>query len=385
MVEESIASRLRVIYSDMLGVVSTLALIRDVQQSSAAQFAELNASRRTQLDELHAAISTQHSTLVKMAESNQMRDAQLAKHSKRMDRMEILFKQLDTQLPNMAHCVEVCSEVGSSSTAIASTLTTIRDQTLTTAQTVTQRLDDMEETIRDTFVDLKVDVIKATLTSMENTIASRFTAVDVALAQLVSSPCQAGASDWPHLPAPLDLPAPPDADTNRPGSAQPMGDDDADKAPPPNRFQATTTFNPGSLFPAGNRVSHMRVSDNRIDDVDHGTWRQQDPADLGAHTQSGPQAALPTTASTHYREGRTSQEPYQRHPRDDDNVGKSPSQFNHTGMQGRQDMRKDTHRDHHWSFDEREDDNDDGGYAMMGGQSNCPATLNVFVRLFRGV
>ena len=182
MVEDSIALRLRAINANMLGVVSTLASIRDVQQSSAARFAELNASRRTQLDELHPAISSQHSTLVKMAESNQMRDAQLVKHSERMDRMEILFDRLDTQLPNMARCVEVCSEVGSSSTAIASTLTTIRDQTVTTAQTVSQRLDDMEETIRDTFVDLKVDVIKATLTSMEHTIPSRFTAVDVALA-----------------------------------------------------------------------------------------------------------------------------------------------------------------------------------------------------------
>ncbi len=36
MVEESIASRLRLINSDMLGVVSTLASIRDVQQSLAA-------------------------------------------------------------------------------------------------------------------------------------------------------------------------------------------------------------------------------------------------------------------------------------------------------------------------------------------------------------
>ncbi len=276
MVEESIASRLRAINANMLGVVSTLASIRDVQQSSAARFAELNASRRMQLDELHAAISSQHSTLVKIAESNQMRDAQLVKHSERMDRMEILFEQLDTQLPNMARCVKVCSEVGSSLTAIASTLTTIRDQTLTTAQTVTQRLDDMEETIRDTFVDLKVDVIKATLTSMENTTASCFTAVDVALAQLVSPPCQAGASDRPHSLAPPDLPAPRDADTDRPGSAQQMGDDDADEAPPPNHFQATTMFNPGSSFPAGNRVSHMRESDHRINNVDHGTWWQQD-------------------------------------------------------------------------------------------------------------
>ena len=75
----------------MLGVVNTLASIRDVQKLSAEQYAELNATRRTQLDELHATISSQHSTLVKMAESNLMRDAQLVKQSERMDRMEILF------------------------------------------------------------------------------------------------------------------------------------------------------------------------------------------------------------------------------------------------------------------------------------------------------
>ena len=47
MVEDSIASRLRAINADMLGVVSALASIRDVQQSLAARFAELNASRCT--------------------------------------------------------------------------------------------------------------------------------------------------------------------------------------------------------------------------------------------------------------------------------------------------------------------------------------------------
>jgi hypothetical protein len=189
---------------------------------------------------------------MKMAESNNVQDVQLAKHSERIDRMEILFDQLDHQLPNLARCVEVCSEVGSSATAIASTLTTIRDQTATMAQTVTQRLDDMEETIRDTFVDLKVDVLTAMLTLMERTIATCFTTVDVALAQLASPRRLAGASDRPHTPAPSDVTAPPDAAMDLPGSARLTGHEDA---PPPNCFQAMTTFSPGSSFPAGNRVS----------------------------------------------------------------------------------------------------------------------------------
>ena len=30
-------------------------------------------------------------------------------------------------------------------------------------------------------------------------------------------------------------------------------------------------------------------------------------------------------------------------------------------------MRPDTNRAHHWAFDYREDDGDEGGYAVMGG------------------
>jgi hypothetical protein len=236
----------------------------------------------------------------------------------------------------------------------------------------------MEETIRDTFVDLKVDVIKATLMSMENTIASRFTAVDVALAQLVSPTCQDGASDRPHSPALPDLPAPPDAATDCSGSAQPMGAEDSNKVPPPNSFQATTMFNPGSSFPAGKRGSHMPVSDNRVNKVDHGTWRQQDRADSGDHTQSRPRAVLPTTASTHYRDMTFSQAPYQRHPGDADNFGTSPTRSDHNLMQGRRDMRTDTHRDHHWSFDEWDDEDEDGGYVMMGGPIKSPSNIEQF-------
>ena len=132
---------------------------------------------------------------------------------------------------------------------------------MTTAQTVTQRLDDMEDTIRDTFVDLKVDVINATLTSMETTIASRFNDVDVALAKLVSPPDPAAATTPTYTPVPPDLPARQDEDTDRVSSDKPASDEDADAASSPNCFQASTTFNPGALFPAGNRVSHMRVSD----------------------------------------------------------------------------------------------------------------------------
>ena len=88
-------------------------------------------------------------------------------------------------------------EVRSNATAIASTLTNIRDQTAITMQTVTQHLDDMEETIRDTFVDLKVKVLASTLASLERNIATRFTTVNTALAQMASPTHTAGGSNGP--------------------------------------------------------------------------------------------------------------------------------------------------------------------------------------------
>ena len=91
MVEESIASQLRLINSDVMGVVSTLASISKVQQSSTARLAELTATRQLYFDELHDTLNKQHAMLMKLATSNNVRDAQLAKHSKRIDRVEILF------------------------------------------------------------------------------------------------------------------------------------------------------------------------------------------------------------------------------------------------------------------------------------------------------
>ena len=235
----------------------------------------------------------------------------------------------------------------------------------------------MAETIRDTFVDLNVDVLTAMLTLMERTIATRFTAVDVALAQLASPPHRAG----PHSPAPPNVTAPPDAATDLPGSTRPTGDKDAS----PNRFQATTTFSPGSSFPAGNRVSHMREADNPNEDLEHGTWRTQDPADTGAPITSRPGSALPATGLSHFRDGRPSQAPTQQHPWGDDNMGTSPNQYHHNCVTGRRDMRPNMHSDHRWSFEDREDDGDKGGYVMMGGQSNNPAMLSIFDRLDSGV
>jgi hypothetical protein len=224
------------------GVISTLDSIGVAQQSSTARFAEL-----------HNAITKQHSMLMTMVKGYTARDAQLAQHGERMARVEIIFDKFDQQLPSLARCVEACSEFGPTAAAVALTLDNIRDHTATTTQTVSQRLDGMEETIRDTFLDLKVDVISTMLALLERNIATHFTAVDTALAQMASSPHVGVGLDGPPLrempPMQAAVPDPSGLDTAIPGLARPTSDDGA---PHPGRFQAATTFRPGSAFPAGN-------------------------------------------------------------------------------------------------------------------------------------
>jgi hypothetical protein len=181
--------------------------------------------------------------LMTMVEGNTAQDAQLAQHGKRMARVEILFDKFNQQLPSLVRCVKACSEFGPTAAAVASTLDKIRDHTATTMQTVSQRLDDMEETIRDTILDLKVDVISATLASLERNIATHFTAVDTALAQMASSPHAGVGPDGPTQretpPTQAAVPDPSDLDTAIPGLARLAGDDGA---PHLSRFQAATMF-----------------------------------------------------------------------------------------------------------------------------------------------
>ena len=146
--------------------------------------------------------------------------------------------------------MEVYLEVRSNATAIASTLTNIRDQTAITMQTVTQHLDDMEETIRDTFVDLKVEVLASTLASLERNIATRFTTVNTALAQMASPTHTAGVSNGPppqaNPTAPTNVPAPTSMDTALAESASPTGNQDA---PPTNHFSGNNYVSPGVNVP----------------------------------------------------------------------------------------------------------------------------------------
>ncbi len=84
-VEDSIASQLWSINSNVEGVLFLLALIVVAQKKTTVVFDAAIANQNSQFDELTAhltaALNNQHSQLMKLVAGNTMRDAQLDKHS----------------------------------------------------------------------------------------------------------------------------------------------------------------------------------------------------------------------------------------------------------------------------------------------------------------
>ena len=152
----------------------------------------------------------------------------------------------------------------------------------------------MEETIRYTFLDLKVDIISTTLALLGCNIATCFTVVDTALAQMASSPHASVGPDGPPLretpPTQAAVPDPLGVDTAFPGSARPAS---GDGAPHPGRFQVETMFQPGSAFSAGNRFSHIKDGGPTHADSNHQRGMADNSDDAGVWTAWPPGLAIP--------------------------------------------------------------------------------------------
>ncbi len=226
---------------------------------------------------------------------------------------------------------------------MASTLDKIRDHTVT----VSQRMDDMEETIRDTILDLKVDVISTTLASLERNNATRFTAVNTALAQMASSPHAGVGPDGPtQRETPLTqaaVPDPSDLDMAIPGLARSAGNDGA---PHLSRFQAATTFRPGLAFPAGNRFPHTPDGGHAHADSDHRHWLADDRDNAGVRLVWRSGSAIPADedGAAPYPVGHSQRSAYTR-------------------SLGLRNTPTEVRRGHRWSFNDREVDDDEVSYA----------------------
>jgi hypothetical protein len=132
-------------------------------------------------------LNTQQSQLMKLIDGMKVCDAQMVKHSERMDHMEILFAKVDRQLPCLARFVEVCTSVGREVDAVGSNLTKIREQAESATTVMNLHLDSMEETFKDSFRALNVDGTSAKLTSLEGTFTALFTEVENALENMAST------------------------------------------------------------------------------------------------------------------------------------------------------------------------------------------------------
>ncbi len=222
--------------------------------------------------------------------------------------------------------------------------------------TVSQHLDDMEETIWDTILDLKVDIISTMLASLERNIATRFTAVDTALAQMATSPHAGVRKDGPTQretpPTPAAVTNPSDLDTELPGLARLAGDEGT---PKPSCFQATTMFRPGLAFPAGNQFHHKPDGGPAHEDYDHRRRfaDDRDDAEVRLAWRSGSAIPADEDGAAPYPVGHSQRSAYTR-------------------SLGLPDTPTGARRGHQWSFNDREVDDDEVSYASMGGADKIP-------------
>ena len=151
----------------------------------------------------------------------------------------------------------MCLSVGTSVDAIGSTLDVICEQAGSATQPINRHLDSMEETIKDTFLDFKVDIISAKLSSLEGALTAHFTEVDKMLTQMISA-------------QPLPTSVVPDSSTMQ--VAVPVTSGDVHGIPAlwrqavevgmthPGCFPAATLFlyQPSLSFPASSWYPHQR-------------------------------------------------------------------------------------------------------------------------------
>ena len=122
----------------------------------------------------------------------------------------------------------------------------------------------------------------------------------------------------------------------------------------------------------------MREDGHRDADFDRRPWLAQDCDNAGVQTTLQPGLALPETRSSHYRDRRFPHVQTHRPPWGDEEDGTSLYLNSHNRSTGHQEMRTDMHHGHHWSFDDREEDYDKGGYALMGGAIKSPSNVERF-------
>jgi hypothetical protein len=258
-VENSMTLRLRQIMSGVDAMLSTIAITSEASNKAFAiineKFEESWRSQHAMNAQIDDSLNIQQSQLMKLIDGMKVCNAQMVKHSEWMDHMEILFAEVDRQLPDLARFVEACTSVGTEVDAVGSNLTKIREQAELAATVMNLHLDSMEETFKDSFRALNVDDISAKLTLLEGTLMALFTEVENTLENMTST-----------TPTPLDMV--PDENKMQEAIPNPSKDQGitasgsaaVEDEKPPNCFPMVTSFlcRPSSSFPAGNRYPHPR-------------------------------------------------------------------------------------------------------------------------------
>jgi hypothetical protein len=114
-------------------------------------------------------------------------NAEQVKHKEHLDHVKVLFAKLDKHLPELTTIVEVCRAVGMNVDDVSSKITQVLEHAESATLSLNKRIDIMDETLRDTFLNFKVDGITTKLDVLEESLTTWITEVDEALKHIATN------------------------------------------------------------------------------------------------------------------------------------------------------------------------------------------------------
>jgi hypothetical protein len=95
-------------------------------------------------------------------------NAEQVKHKECLNHVEVLFDKQDKYLPKLMTIVKVCLAVDTNVDDVSSKITQDMEQAESAMLSLNKRIDTIDETIQDVFLDFKVDGITTKMALLED-------------------------------------------------------------------------------------------------------------------------------------------------------------------------------------------------------------------------
>jgi hypothetical protein len=275
-------------------------------------------------------------------------NAEQVKHKECLNYVEVLFDKLGKHLPDLTTVVEVCLALGTNVDDASSKITQVMEQAESATLSLNIPIDTIDETIQDTFLNVKVDGITTKMALLEDSLTTQITEMDEALKQIATKILQPSGKISGTTTTQGTEPNTTGND-HKPATSGGMEVTDEESLPR-SGFSPFNSYRSGLSFPSGNRYPHPQETW-----FPPGSCTQQESVDAVYDTDRECQ-----DSDTHQHFGHPHSLPYRRtsslrNISTDDPHGERRSQT-----------------DHH--VDQAIND-DNGTYGLMGGPIKSPSNV----------